>query len=254
MTAAVAKIGSQYLPRGWRDLGRQLAIWFGFLVVYQVVRGLADRDPTQAFQNGLMVIGWEEHVSDLFEVTLQNFVAGSHFLTVATTWTYWNSEFTVVGLTLLWVYIRRHDHFKKFRNWILSANLIGLLGYVLVPTAPPRMFPTFGFHDLSFRVGAAQPRQRADRVRRQPVRGDAEPPRGRRADRRDHDGDGLPPLVGARALAPLAGLGLVQRHGDRQPLLARLRGRRRGGRCSGAAVATNGVVIASRCPGRALRR
>jgi membrane-associated phospholipid phosphatase len=153
MTAAVQKIGSDYLPRGWRDLGRQLAIWFGFLIVYQLVRGLANGNATQAHENGLMVIGWEEHVTDLFEVTFQNFVAGSHFLTVATTWTYWNSEFTVVGITLLWVYLRRHEHFRTFRNWILSANLIGLIGYILLPTAPPRMFPGFGFADLGFEAG-----------------------------------------------------------------------------------------------------
>src|SRR5581483_10981003 len=45
------------------------------------------------------------------------------------------------------VYLRRHAYFTRFRNWILLANLIGLVGYVVVPTAPPRMFPTFGFAD-----------------------------------------------------------------------------------------------------------
>jgi membrane-associated phospholipid phosphatase len=35
----------------------------------------------------------------------------------------------------------------RFRNTILLANVIGLVGYVLLPTAPPRMFPDFGFDD-----------------------------------------------------------------------------------------------------------
>ncbi|HST14753.1 MAG TPA: phosphatase PAP2 family protein, partial [Gaiellaceae bacterium] len=56
-------------------------------------------------------------------------------------------EFTVIGLTLLWVYLRRHDWFARFRNTILLANMIGLVGYVLVPTAPPWMFPALGFVD-----------------------------------------------------------------------------------------------------------
>ena len=135
------------MPRGWLDLGRQLAIWFGFLGLYQVVRGIADRNPTRAFENGLGVINIEERVGDLFEVTLSNLVSGSHFLVFLVSWTYWNSEFTVVGLALLFVYLRRNQAFTRFRNWILLANVIGLLGYVLVPTAPPRMFPTFGFPD-----------------------------------------------------------------------------------------------------------
>src|SRR4051812_11468970 len=144
MTAFVAA-GRRHLPRGWTDLGRQIVIWFGFLGLYQVVRGLADRNPTRAFENGLGVINIEERVGDLFEVTLANLISGSRFLTFLVSFTYWNSEFTVIGLTLLFVYLRRHDAFTRFRNWILLANLIGLIGYIALPTAPPRYFPTFGF-------------------------------------------------------------------------------------------------------------
>ena len=154
MTEAVAAIGSRYLPRGWRDFGRQLAIWFGFLLAYQVVRGLADRNPTRAFENGLWVIRVEEHVTGLVELSLQQLISSSGFLTAAVSWTYWNSEFTVVGVTLLWVYLRRNDYFYRFRNWILLANGIGLVGYVLAPTAPPRMFGVFGFDDTLLTFGS----------------------------------------------------------------------------------------------------
>jgi membrane-associated phospholipid phosphatase len=139
--------GQRYLPRGWIDFGRQLAIWFGFIGLYQVTRGIADRNPTRAFENGLGVIGIEERVGDLFELTLQQFANSSELITLLVSWTYWHSEFTVLGLAMLWVYLRRNYAFTRFRNWILLANVIGLVGYVLVPTAPPRMFPTFGFGD-----------------------------------------------------------------------------------------------------------
>ena len=36
--------GRRYLPRGWGDLGRQLAIWLGFALAYQLARGLTDRN------------------------------------------------------------------------------------------------------------------------------------------------------------------------------------------------------------------
>ncbi len=144
---ALAVAGRRFLPRGWTDLGCQLLIWFGFLLAYQVARGVADRDPTRAFSNGLAVIRVEQHVNAFFELTLQQFMAGSHVLSWVASFTYWNSEFTVVGLALLWVYLRRNEHFVRFRNWILAANVIGLVGYVLIPTAPPRMFPDLGFAD-----------------------------------------------------------------------------------------------------------
>ena len=63
----------------------------------------------------------------------------------------------MVGLALLWVYVRRHDHFYRFRNWILLANVFGLVGYVFLPTAPPRMFPSFGFLG-ALRARRPQPR------------------------------------------------------------------------------------------------
>ncbi len=139
--------GRRVLPRGWADLGLQIAIWFGFLAAYQVARGLADRNPPRAFDNGMHVIDFERHANALIELTLQRAVDGSQFMATLASWTYWNSEFTVVGLALLWVYLRRNDAFVRFRNTILLANGIGLIGYVLLPTAPPRMFPDMGFGD-----------------------------------------------------------------------------------------------------------
>jgi hypothetical protein len=154
MTAAVVAVGRRYLPRGWSHLWLQFAIWFGFLGVYQLARGLAPHDPARALANGLRVIGWERtHAHHLFELTFQNLAASSHVLELAVSWTYWNSEFTVIGLALLWVYLRRHDSFARFRNTVLLANVLGLVGYVLVPTAPPRMFPNLGFADTLGSIG-----------------------------------------------------------------------------------------------------
>ncbi len=148
MTDAVVAVGRRYLPRGWKHLGRQILIWFGFLSAYQLARGFAERNPTKAFANGLRVITFEQRTTHhLLELSFQRFVDSSRLLADAASWTYWNSEFTVVGLALLWVYLRRHETFARFRNTILLANVLGLVGYVLLPTAPPRMFGSFGFVD-----------------------------------------------------------------------------------------------------------
>src|SRR3954462_10858261 len=146
MTAAIAA-GRRHFPRGYADFGYQLLIWFGFLAAYQGARGGADRDPSRAFANGWRVIDVEQRLAGLGELTLQGWTQSSHFLETLVSWTYWNSEFTVVGLALLWVYFRRNDAFIRFRNTILLANVLGLFGYVLLPTAPPRMFGDFGFVD-----------------------------------------------------------------------------------------------------------
>ena len=144
----VVALGEKVLPRGWRDFGLQLSIWFGFYFTYLAVRHLTDRDPTKAIVNGLRVISLERHLSPhLFELSVARIADSSSALLTAAAWTYWNSEFTVIGLTLLWVYLRRHERFSRFRNTILLANLIGLIGFALMPTAPPWMFPHMGFVD-----------------------------------------------------------------------------------------------------------
>jgi PAP2 superfamily protein len=144
----VVALGRRFLPRGWRDFGLQIGIWFGFYFTYLAVRHLTDRDPAKAVVNGLRVISFEQrYTHHLFELTVERIADSSSWLLTAAAWTYWNSEFTVIGLTLLWVYLRRHDAFTRFRNTILLANIVGLLGFWLMPTAPPWMFPDKGFVD-----------------------------------------------------------------------------------------------------------
>jgi membrane-associated phospholipid phosphatase len=152
MTAAIAA-GRRVLPRGYADFGVQLLIWFGFLAAYQVARGVADRDPTRAFSNGWRVIDIEQRLTGLGELTLQGWTQSSRLLETLVSWTYWNSEFTVIGLALLWVYLRHNTAFTRFRNTILIANVLGLIGYVLLPTAPPRFFTSIGFIDTVGQFG-----------------------------------------------------------------------------------------------------
>jgi membrane-associated phospholipid phosphatase len=147
MTAVVAA-GRRYLPRGWADFGFQIVIWIGFYWSYQGVRSIVDQNQTKALLNGIRVIDFEQRFTSQFlEQTAARIADSSDWLFTAAAWTYWNSEFTVIGLTLLWVYLRRHDHFQRFRNTILLANMMGLVGYVVVPTAPPWMFPAYNFVD-----------------------------------------------------------------------------------------------------------
>jgi membrane-associated phospholipid phosphatase len=119
----------------------------GFYVVYQIVRGVADRNLANAYSNGEWVVLEEKHLGALFEPAVQRVVDTSSILVTLTSYTYWLSQFVVVALALVWVYFRHHERFSWFRNWLIAANLLGLVGYILMPTAPPRMFPEWGFID-----------------------------------------------------------------------------------------------------------
>jgi PAP2 superfamily len=142
-----ARLG-RHLPHGWGDFLFQLGLWLGFGLAYQVARGVADRSAFEAFENGRLVIDAERAIHTLVEVDLQRVILHAGDVAVeAVNWTYWLAQFPVLGIGLLWIYFRRNDSFIAVRNWILATNLIALVGYVLMPTAPPRMFPDEGFVD-----------------------------------------------------------------------------------------------------------
>ena len=235
---------SRRLPRGWRHLAFQFVIWMGFYALYQVARGSADRSVANAFQNGEWVLRQERELGALFEPAVQRVVDTSSVLVTLTSYTYWLSQFAVVGITLLWVYFRHHERFAAFRNWIIAANLVGLVGYIFVPTAPPRMFPEWGFVDTLAQYSSRQPRERRHRLGSQSVRGDAEPARDGRVHRRHRHVRARPLEARQGALARVAGLGRVRGHLDREPLLARRRRR-------GAAGDRHGLRAPSRSAGSA---
>jgi membrane-associated phospholipid phosphatase len=94
------------------------------------------------------VIRAEERLGAFLEPDLQRSVVGAGgALLHAVNWTYWLSQFAVVGLALLWIYLRRNGAYLRVRNTIIVANTIGLVIYIAAPTAPPRLFPELGFTD-----------------------------------------------------------------------------------------------------------
>ena len=145
--SAYSAAATSRLPRGWAHFLLQFAIWIGFYVVYQIARGAADQSVTRAFENGQWIIDFQRSLGSMIELPLQNLVESSTVLIQVTSYTYWLSQFAVVGFALLYVYFRAHERFFRFRNTLILANLIGLVGYVTLPTAPPRMFPQAGFND-----------------------------------------------------------------------------------------------------------
>ena len=104
------------LPHGRGDLLRQLTIWFGFVVAYQIARGLADRGSTEAFANAHRLVRVEERLGALVEPDVQRPVVETGVLLHAVNWTYWLSQFTVVALALLWIYLRRNESYLRDRK------------------------------------------------------------------------------------------------------------------------------------------
>jgi membrane-associated phospholipid phosphatase len=130
------------------NLAFQAALWFAFVFGYQLIQAGAGHDRGRALANGLGVAELERDlVHGLAELRLQELARDSGALDTFVALTYWSSEFAVVALALLWVYLRRGEAFPRFRNTLIVTNVIALAGFYAFPTAPPRLLPSLGFVD-----------------------------------------------------------------------------------------------------------
>jgi membrane-associated phospholipid phosphatase len=146
MSRAISAIGSR-LPQGWGDLGRQIGILVGVDIAYELVRGIADGQRSEAIAHGTQVIDLERSTQTFFEPGLQAFFLPAHWLIDLANQMYLNAQFSIALGFLVWLYLFRNESYYFVRNMFVVSMGIALVGYTLYPTAPPRMFPEHGFVD-----------------------------------------------------------------------------------------------------------
>jgi membrane-associated phospholipid phosphatase len=148
MTQRLALPTWLHLPRGWRDVLRQLALFAGAYAGYEIVRGLVGVHGYKPFGDATRIISFERSLHVFWEPSIESWVMGhAHWLLDIADWTYINAHFVVTIGALVFIYLRRNDSFYFVRNMFMIAMLIALVGYSVFPTAPPRLMPEWGFTD-----------------------------------------------------------------------------------------------------------
>jgi len=144
------RVGAHVLPKGWVDALRQVGLFVGAYVLYQIVRGLVNADdaPGRASWNATKIINFERGLHIFVEPQIQQWALGFHRLMEFASWFYVNGNYAITGGALLWIYLRRNDSFYCVRNMFMIAMVLALVGYALYPTAPPRLMPQWGFTDV----------------------------------------------------------------------------------------------------------
>jgi uncharacterized protein (TIRG00374 family) len=149
-TASLARFitAGRFLPRGWMDFWRQLAVMSTFAFAYEAVRVLARGDRGTALAHASSIVETERSLGLFVELDVQRWAmsAPSWVLDVAN-YTYLNCQFTISFAMMLWVYLCRNDSFARLRNTIMLVDLLGVIGYLAFPAAPPRMLGDLGFVD-----------------------------------------------------------------------------------------------------------
>ncbi|HVW18833.1 MAG TPA: phosphatase PAP2 family protein [Solirubrobacteraceae bacterium] len=149
MASRLRAFQARLLPHGPLDLARQVLLFVVAYNVYRLVRGGADAPGAAgaAFQHARDLIDIERGMHVFVEPAIQSWAMSSKPLIDAASWAYVNAQTSITLGALVYIYLRHNRSFYFVRNMFLVAWTIALVGYVVFPTAPPRMFPEWGFVD-----------------------------------------------------------------------------------------------------------
>ena len=145
--SARTRTRGRILPKGWPDFLLQLVLFALVDLAYESSRMLATGDVATAFVHARDVVSVEQTFGFFNEISVQRFaLAHPHILDVANL-TYFHAHFGVTTVFMFWLYLRRNNYYYFIRNIVFASMLIALAGYMLYPTAPPRMLTDLGFTD-----------------------------------------------------------------------------------------------------------
>jgi hypothetical protein len=136
-------------------LVRELALVVALLLVYKYARFLGKDHVDTALRNARDVIGIERTLGVFSEARLQDLVVSDTALIRFLNAYYLVAHVVVTAAAFVWLYVRHASTDRRFRNVMVVITLTGMVGHLLMPLAPPRMFPHLGFVDTAKVFGPA---------------------------------------------------------------------------------------------------
>ena len=107
--------------------------------VYELARGLVVSDTARADAHAHRVVGLERSLDLFVESNVQRAVQTLPSLTSLLGVAYLTLHLAVTGGVLLWLHRRRPEGFPFVRTALLLASGLALVGFLVYPTAPPRL-------------------------------------------------------------------------------------------------------------------
>jgi hypothetical protein len=138
------------LPAGGRDALRQLIILVTAFALYDLVRIVSRGREVVALAHSQGIIHAEKVLHIYWEPTLQRAILDNRTTVESLNWFYGHVHVPAIFITLVLIYIYRNDAWRRFRNTFLVMDAIGLVIFVSIPVAPPRLVPGSGMIDTKF--------------------------------------------------------------------------------------------------------
>ncbi|WP_340378821.1 phosphatase PAP2 family protein [Streptomyces sp. SS7] len=130
--------------RWWTELPLILLVY----ACYSAGRLLARGDVTTAVDHGLAILRVEKFLHLNAEHPLNRLFTGEAWLGVPADFWYASLHYLVTPAILVWLFRSRSLRYRAARTWLMTSTFIGLIGFTLLPTCPPRLLSAeHGFVD-----------------------------------------------------------------------------------------------------------
>jgi hypothetical protein len=129
--------------RGWlsvrHSLGVEALLVLGLYGAYELARGLVVGNAAEAESHARRVVALERSLHVFGEADVQHAAHALPGLIGVLGTAYLTLHLTVTVAVLLWLHQRRPSGFVVVRTTLLVASGIALVGFLVFPTAPPRL-------------------------------------------------------------------------------------------------------------------
>ncbi|MCC2275669.1 phosphatase PAP2 family protein [Streptomyces morookaense] len=138
-------------PRWWTELPL-IAVVYG---LYSAGRLLVRGDVQTAVDHGLSILDLEKTFRINIEHPLNRLFTDHPAIGIPADFAYASLHYLLTPAILIWLFRRRQEHYRRLRTWLMISTLIGLVGFTLLPTCPPRLLEAgYGFVDTMAQYGS----------------------------------------------------------------------------------------------------
>ncbi|MEV2215451.1 phosphatase PAP2 family protein [Streptomyces sp. NPDC050997] len=121
--------------RWWTELPLILLVY----ACYTAGRLLARGDVSSAVDHGLTILRVEKFLRINAEHPLNRLFTHEAWLGVPADFWYASLHYLVTPAVLIWLFRSHAVRYRAARTWLMASTFIGLIGFILLPTCPPRL-------------------------------------------------------------------------------------------------------------------
>ena len=132
--------GTKAATRGWRAALVEMLIILALYVAYSGSRLFASDSLRPAQRRAAELLDIESALHLSWEPALNQVFAVSRGLSLFGSFWYATAHYVVTAVVLVWLYRRGAEAYVPARRALLVGTIIALVAYLLLPTAPPRLF------------------------------------------------------------------------------------------------------------------